>query len=224
MAGDCKRLMNNDFFIYQSSSEPSDPASASRNNSASWRASSASRLRAALSFAASAPATRMAAPKPMAKPTSVSVSALAKVRAGAETPGVAPIATGAISHVSTTSSDVRTIIGTVRDENTGAIRSTPPRITLPTTAAPPVTPANAAEGRHVEIVMPDGVETVRVAGRRIRIAPPAGDQAWATITGEGPMLLHALSIRVERDGKPPVEATAPLPPTFVNAGFGDVEL
>jgi tRNA pseudouridine32 synthase/23S rRNA pseudouridine746 synthase len=36
------------------------------------------------------------------------------------------------------------------------------------------------------------------------------------------MLLHALSIRVDRDGKPPVEATAPLPPTFVNAGLGDV--
>ena len=38
------------------------------------------------------------------------------------------------------------------------------------------------------------------------------------------MLLHALSLRVERDGKPPVEATAPLPPTFVEAGFGDVRL
>ena len=34
-------------------------------------------------------------------------------------------------------------------------------------AAPP---APAATGRHVEIVMPEGVETVRVAGRRIRIA------------------------------------------------------
>jgi tRNA pseudouridine32 synthase/23S rRNA pseudouridine746 synthase len=36
------------------------------------------------------------------------------------------------------------------------------------------------------------------------------------------MLLHAWSLRVERDGKPPVEATAPLPPAFGNAGFGDV--
>ncbi len=33
----------------------------------------------------------------------------------------------------------------------------------------PVAPSDAM-GRHVEIVMPDGVETVRVAGRRIRIA------------------------------------------------------
>lgn len=30
--------------------------------------------------------------------------------------------------------------------------------------------APAPDGRHVEIVMPEGVETVRVAGRRIRIA------------------------------------------------------
>ena len=36
------------------------------------------------------------------------------------------------------------------------------------------------------------------------------------------MLLHALSIRVDRDGKPPVEANAPLPPTFLSAGLGDV--
>jgi tRNA pseudouridine32 synthase/23S rRNA pseudouridine746 synthase len=36
------------------------------------------------------------------------------------------------------------------------------------------------------------------------------------------MLLHALSLKVERGTKPPVEATAPLPPTFVSAGFGDV--
>jgi len=49
----------------------------------------------------------------------------------------------------------------------------------------------------------------------------AGDPVYGA--GRGPMLLHALSIRVERSGKPPVEATAPLPPTFVQAGFGDVE-
>ena len=49
--------------------------------------------------------------------------------------------------------------------------------------------------------------------------PISGDPVYGA--GRGPMLLHALSLRVERDGKPPVEATAPLPPTFVNAGFGD---
>jgi tRNA pseudouridine32 synthase/23S rRNA pseudouridine746 synthase len=51
--------------------------------------------------------------------------------------------------------------------------------------------------------------------------PIAGDPVYGA--GRGPMLLHALSLRVERDGKPPVEARAPLPPTFVQAGFGDVE-
>jgi tRNA pseudouridine32 synthase/23S rRNA pseudouridine746 synthase len=40
--------------------------------------------------------------------------------------------------------------------------------------------------------------------------------------GGGPMLLHALSLRLERPGKKPVEARAPLPPSFAEAGFGDV--
>jgi tRNA pseudouridine32 synthase/23S rRNA pseudouridine746 synthase len=49
--------------------------------------------------------------------------------------------------------------------------------------------------------------------------PISGDPVYGA--GRGPMLLHALSLSVEREGKPPVEATAPLPPTFINAGFGD---
>lgn len=52
--------------------------------------------------------------------------------------------------------------------------------------------------------------------------PISGDPVYGK--GKGPMLLHALSIRVEREGKDPIEATAPLPPTFVSAGFGDVQL
>jgi tRNA pseudouridine32 synthase/23S rRNA pseudouridine746 synthase len=52
--------------------------------------------------------------------------------------------------------------------------------------------------------------------------PIAGDPVYGP--GRGPMLLHALSIRVERGAKPPVEASAPLPPTFIQAGFGDVPL
>jgi tRNA pseudouridine32 synthase/23S rRNA pseudouridine746 synthase len=50
----------------------------------------------------------------------------------------------------------------------------------------------------------------------------SGDPVYGK--GKGPMLLHAWSLRMEREGKNPVEATAPLPPTFVSAGFGDVEL
>lgn len=51
-------------------------------------------------------------------------------------------------------------------------------------------------------------------------APIAGDPVYGD--GRGPMLLHALSLRLDRDGKAPVEARAPLPPTFAAAGFADV--
>jgi tRNA pseudouridine32 synthase/23S rRNA pseudouridine746 synthase len=51
-------------------------------------------------------------------------------------------------------------------------------------------------------------------------APILGDPVYGK--GGGPMLLHALSLRMERDGKAPVDARAPLPPSFAAAGFGDV--
>ncbi len=77
-------------------------------------------------------------------------------------------------------------------------------------------------GRAVLLFTP---ETGRTHQIRVHAAegigiPIAGDPVYGA--GRGPMLLHALSLRVERDGKPPIEATAPLPPTFVNAGLGDV--
>lgn len=50
--------------------------------------------------------------------------------------------------------------------------------------------------------------------------PISGDPVYGA--GRGPMLLHALSLRLERGAKPPIEAEAPLPPTFIDAGFGDV--
>jgi tRNA pseudouridine32 synthase/23S rRNA pseudouridine746 synthase len=79
------------------------------------------------------------------------------------------------------------------------------------------------DGRAAVLFSP---ETGRTHQIRVHSAdgiglPIAGDPVYGA--GRGPMLLHALSIRVERDGKPPVEARAPLPPTFVQAGFGDVE-
>jgi tRNA pseudouridine32 synthase/23S rRNA pseudouridine746 synthase len=78
------------------------------------------------------------------------------------------------------------------------------------------------EGRAVLLLSP---ETGRTHQLRVHAAqgigiPISGDPVYGL--GRGPMLLHALSLRVERDGKPPVEATAPLPPAFVSAGFGDV--
>ncbi|HEY9554205.1 RluA family pseudouridine synthase [Allosphingosinicella sp.] len=84
--------------------------------------------------------------------------------------------------------------------------------------------AEVREGRAVVVFTP---ETGRTHQLRVHAAEGigisiSGDPVYGA--GKGPMLLHALSIRVEREGKPPVEATAPLPPTFVSAGFGDVRL
>ncbi len=78
------------------------------------------------------------------------------------------------------------------------------------------------DGRAVLVFTP---ETGRTHQIRVHAAegigiPISGDPVYGL--GKGPMLLHALSLTVTRGAKPPVEATAPLPPTFVSAGFGDV--
>lgn len=51
--------------------------------------------------------------------------------------------------------------------------------------------------------------------------PVVGDPVYAAHLGKEsePMLLHSAWLRIERDGKPPVEATAPLPERFIKAGF-----
>jgi len=77
------------------------------------------------------------------------------------------------------------------------------------------------DGRALVLFMP---ETGRTHQIRVHAAsgigvPIAGDPVYGK--GKGPMLLHALSLKVAREGKPPVEATAPLPPTFIQAGYGD---
>ena len=53
-------------------------------------------------------------------------------------------------------------------------------------------------------------------------APIAGDPIYGKASG--PMLLHAYSLRLERDGKRPIEAIAPLPASFREAGFPDADL
>jgi len=50
-------------------------------------------------------------------------------------------------------------------------------------------------------------------------APIVGDPVYGS--GAEPMLLHALALRVPREGKPPVEARAPVPSAFAVAGFAD---
>lgn len=77
-------------------------------------------------------------------------------------------------------------------------------------------------GRAAILFVP---ETGRTHQLRVHAAeglklPISGDPVYGA--GRGPMLLHALSLHLDRGAKPPVEAEAPLPPTFVNAGFGDV--
>jgi len=79
------------------------------------------------------------------------------------------------------------------------------------------------DGRAAILFSP---ETGRTHQLRVHAAeglgiPISGDPVYGR--GKGAMMLHAWSLRMERGDKPPVEATAPLPPTFVNAGFGDVE-
>lgn len=45
----------------------------------------------------------------------------------------------------------------------------------------------------------------------------------ATLAPRTPLLLHARMLRVERAGKPPVEAIAPMPERFAEGGFSDAE-
>ena len=82
--------------------------------------------------------------------------------------------------------------------------------------------AAVREGRAVVVFTPETGRThqIRVHASEGIGIPISGDPVYGA--GKGPMLLHALSLRVDRGAKPPIEAEAPLPPTFVSAGFGDV--
>jgi len=77
-------------------------------------------------------------------------------------------------------------------------------------------------------------ETGRTHQLRIHAAagigiPILGDPIYAagggapTAPSTFKMLLHAASLRLEREGKTPIEAQAPLPPAFASAGFGPPE-
>jgi tRNA pseudouridine32 synthase/23S rRNA pseudouridine746 synthase len=67
-------------------------------------------------------------------------------------------------------------------------------------------------------------ETGRTHQLRVHAAlgldlPIAGDPIYGQ--GAGPLLLHALGLRVPREPKPPIDARAPLPAAFLEAGFAD---
>ncbi len=71
-------------------------------------------------------------------------------------------------------------------------------------------------------------ETGRTHQLRVHAAsgigiPIAGDPVYGTGNGRLPMLLHARHLKLERSGKKPVEATAPLPPSFLHAGFTEAD-
>ncbi len=81
--------------------------------------------------------------------------------------------------------------------------------------------AAAKDGRALVLFRPETGRTHQLrlhaaAGLRL---PIAGDPVYGS--GRGPMLLHALALRVPREGKPDIEARAPLPPRFSEAGFDD---
>ncbi|HZG09486.1 MAG TPA: RNA pseudouridine synthase [Allosphingosinicella sp.] len=78
-----------------------------------------------------------------------------------------------------------------------------------------------AKGRAMLLMTP---ETGRTHQLRIHASegigiPISGDPVYGA--GRGPMLLHARSLAVAREGKATIEATAPYPPTFLQAGFED---
>jgi tRNA pseudouridine32 synthase/23S rRNA pseudouridine746 synthase len=70
-------------------------------------------------------------------------------------------------------------------------------------------------------------ETGRTHQLRVHAAeglrlPISGDPRYGS--GRGPMMLHALSLKVDRPGKAPIEARAPLPDLFRAEGFADVQI
>ena len=51
--------------------------------------------------------------------------------------------------------------------------------------------------------------------------PLLGDPVYGDGKGAWRTMLHAVGLEVQREGKPPIAATAPIPPEFVTLGFSD---
>lgn len=81
-----------------------------------------------------------------------------------------------------------------------------------------------AGGRSLVLFEPETGRTHQIrihaaAGLTMAIV---GDPIYGT--GGRTMLLHALALKMPREGKPAIEARAPLPPAFAAAGFADAGL
>jgi tRNA pseudouridine32 synthase/23S rRNA pseudouridine746 synthase len=81
----------------------------------------------------------------------------------------------------------------------------------------------AKDGRALVEFRPETGRThqIRVHAFEGLGAPVSGDPVYGN--GRGPTLLHAAALTVPRDGKPAIEAEAPLPAAFAEAGFGDAD-
>ena len=84
--------------------------------------------------------------------------------------------------------------------------------------------AAVKDGKALVLFVPETGRThqIRVHAASGLGVPILGDPVYGQ--GRGPTLLHSLSLRLEREGKPPVEAKAPLPEAFARLGFGGIDL
>jgi tRNA pseudouridine32 synthase / 23S rRNA pseudouridine746 synthase len=93
-------------------------------------------------------------------------------------------------------------------------------------------PSGKAAVTHWEVIAEsDGRALVRMkpeTGRTHQLRVHAASGIGIAIAGDpvygasaGPMLLHAQTLCLKRDGKPPIEARAPLPEAFLALGFSD---
>lgn len=89
-----------------------------------------------------------------------------------------------------------------------------------------------ADGLALVLFEPETGRThqIRVHAAEGLAMPIAGDPVYGKgggppSTGSGQrMLLHALTLKLPREGKPAIEARAPLPPDFAAVGFADAGL
>jgi tRNA pseudouridine32 synthase/23S rRNA pseudouridine746 synthase len=92
--------------------------------------------------------------------------------------------------------------------------------------------AAVRDGRSLAVFTPETGRThqIRVHAAHGLGVPIAGDPVYgrggrppSTGSGEG-MLLHSRALRLERNGKAAIDATAALPSSFSDAGFNDADL